>query len=67
MNAHEQLMQLDTEKSRRLHDLLVGYDADLRALEAEPTRYTLADYNRRFQAIQRNREQTIKEIEALIQ
>lgn len=61
----EQQQQIAAEQSRRLHCLLVEYDQQLRELEAEPARYTLAEYNLRFQAIQRNREQTHKAIEEL--
>lgn len=60
--TQDQQQKINAEKSRRLHDLLASYDTDLRALEAEPTRYTVAEYNLRFQAIQRNREQVRKEI-----
>lgn len=63
----EQQLQINVEKSRRLHDLLAGYDAALRDLEANISAYKVADYNRRFQAITRLREQTRKAIEDLTQ
>lgn len=58
---------IETEQSRRLHDLLVGYDQALRELEANITAYKIADYNLRFQAITRLREQTRQAIEDLAQ
>lgn len=63
----EQNPFIEIESSRRLHDLLAGYDAELRELEADPTRYTLADYDERFRAIMRLREQTRREIEGMQQ
>lgn len=59
----EQNPFIEIEQSRRLHDLLAGYDAELRELEADPTRYTLSDFDRRFKAIMRLREQVRKAIE----
>lgn len=53
------------EQSRRLHDLLADYDAALRDLEANPTRYTVANYDRCFKSITRLREQTLKAIQDL--
>lgn len=61
--AQEQEQRI--EKSRRLHCILADYDAELRELEADPVRYTVADYHERRQAIMRLREQTQKEIEEL--
>ena len=61
----QQQKQVNAEQSRRLHDLLSKYDADLNALEADPTRYTVAEYNLRWQAIQQNRAQTRQAIEQI--
>lgn len=56
---------LRVDDSRKLHDRLVECDAALRELEADPTRYTVADYDEQFRDIMRLREQTRKEIENL--
>lgn len=61
---------LEIDQSRRLHEMLVQCDADLRALEdsitsAQP--YSIPDYNRRFQAIMKLREQTRQEIDKMIE
>lgn len=61
----EQNPFIEIEQSRRLHELLAGYDAELRELESEPTRYTLSDFDRRFKAIMRLREQVRKAIEEM--
>lgn len=58
-------MRDEAEKSRRLYDILAGYDAELSDLEANMTRYTVAEYNERWQGIMQLREQAKREIEAL--
>lgn len=59
------IQQGNTEASRRLHCFLAECDAALRELDSDPARYTVADCNKRREAIVQLRKQTQKEIEEL--
>lgn len=61
----EQKLQIQAEESRKLHDRLARYEAELNELDDNPFRYTVAEVNERRAAILRNRAETRKVIEEM--
>ena len=51
----DQILSDKAEKSRKYHLRLQAYDEAIRALEAGPARYTLAEFNYRLNGLQHDR------------